>query len=368
MKQVPSKNFPNKRKEKIQSQLKLKHVKQQSITKSAPKKKSSIVKSKLSNSAIVPIKSLKRGVKKGSNVNVNLTLNHWYEVCEIYRKKLKVKMSLAQFLKSDHTSEQFDGSKSQQVSFGKYLKKFDNGELKPIPMKRQRERKYVQVEQKLKMYLNLRSEKYKRDKCGISWNLIREKCLCWAKEFGFDDFKVSAGWIQNTLKIHNLKQIKLHGEAADMSMEEKESLMKPWREEFHKLIEDYNVPQERIYNADQSGIFYQKLPNVLYVDKSKEKEFKGTKQMKDKTRVTMMVCTSASGSRLPLALFGKFKHPQCFNLLNGCDTPLPYYFQKNAWFDNYVTWWWLRNVFLAMAFGDIWQCTVYSHIGQLQCP
>lgn len=168
---------------------------QQSITKSVPKKKSSIVKSKLSNSAIVPIKSLKRGVKKGSNVNVNLTLNQWYEVCEIYRKKLKVKMSMAQFLKSDHTSKQFDGRKSQQVSFGKYLKKFDNGELKPIPMKRQRERKYVQVEQKLKMYLNLRSEKYKRDKCGISWNLICKKCLCWAKEFGFDDFKVSAGWI-----------------------------------------------------------------------------------------------------------------------------------------------------------------------------
>ena len=36
----------------------------------------------------------KRGLKKGSNVNANLTLNHWYEVSEMYRNKLKVKMSM----------------------------------------------------------------------------------------------------------------------------------------------------------------------------------------------------------------------------------------------------------------------------------
>ena len=64
-------------------------------------------------------------------MNVNLTLNHWYEVCDTFRKKLKVKMSMAQFLKSNHTSDLFDGSKSQQVLFGKYL-----NELKPITMKR----------------------------------------------------------------------------------------------------------------------------------------------------------------------------------------------------------------------------------------
>ena len=330
----------------MQNQLKLKKVVGRSsslATKSVPKKKSVVSKSKLSTTSAA--KSSKRGLKKGSNVNVNLTLNHWYEACDTFRKKLKVKMSMAQFLKSSHTCDLFDGSKSQQVSFGKYLKKYDNNELKPIAMKRQRERKYVQVEEKLKAYLNLRSQKYKRDKCGISWILIHEKCLGWATELGFHEFKVSAGWIQNTLKYHNLKRIKLHGEAADMCEEEKQAVMQPWREEFHKLIEDKNVSRDRIYNADQSGCFYQKLPNVLYVDKSKEKEFKGTKQMKDKTRVTIMVCTSASGSRLPLAVIGKYKKPTCFKLLNGNDTPLPYYSQNNAWFDKEVTWWWIKNVF-----------------------
>ena len=119
----------------------------------------------------------KRGLKKGSNVNANLTLNHWYEVCDMYRKKLKVKTSVVQFLLSDHTSNLFNGSKSQQVLLEKYLKKYDKNELKPTTMKRQRKRKFVQLEEKLKSYLILRSQKYKRDKYGISWILNCEKCL-----------------------------------------------------------------------------------------------------------------------------------------------------------------------------------------------
>ena len=101
----------------------------------------------------------KRGLKKGSNVNANLTLNHWYEVCEMYRKKLKVKMSMVQFLLSNHTSNLFNGSKSQQVLLEKILNKYDNNKLKSITLKGQREGKYAQVEENLKAYLILRSQK-----------------------------------------------------------------------------------------------------------------------------------------------------------------------------------------------------------------
>ena len=83
------------------------------------------------------------------------------------------------------------------------------------------------MEEKIKTYLNLRSQKYKKDKCGISWILIREKCLGWATELGFHELKVSAGWIQNNLKYYNLKRIKLYGEATDMSVEKKQAVMQP---------------------------------------------------------------------------------------------------------------------------------------------
>ena len=101
-----------------------------------------------------------------------------------------------------------------------------------------------------------------------------------------------------------------------------------------------------VYNADQTGLFFQKLPNSLYVDKAKKKDYAGTKRMKDKERITLMVCTSADGWRVPLALIGKFKKPVCFQLLpNPKNPPIAYTNQRNAWFDKIVTEWWIRHVF-----------------------
>ena len=86
-----------------------------------------------------------------------------------------------------------------------------------------------------------------------------------------------------------------------------------------------------MYNADQTGIFYQKLQNLMYVQKDNKKQFKGMKQMKDKACVMGMICTAADGFRLPVAIIGKAKKPVCFGLLQpGHSTPLPYKHQKNA--------------------------------------
>ena len=68
--------------------------------------------------------------------------------------------------------------------------------------------------------------------------------------------------------------------------------------------------------------------------------------MKDKERVTLMVCTSADGWRAPLALIGKSKKPVCFQLLtNSSKPPIAYRNQRNAWFDKDTTEWWIHNVF-----------------------
>ena len=34
--------------------------------------------------------------------------------------------------------------------------------------------------------------------------------------------------------------------------------------------------------------------------------------MKDKIQITLMVCTSASGAKVPLAMVGKGEKPHCF--------------------------------------------------------
>ena len=46
----------------------------------------------------------------------------------------------------------------------------------------------------------------------------------------------------------------------------------------------------------------------MYVDKPNKKYYAGDKQMKDKTCITLMVGTSASGKKVPLDVVGKPKN------------------------------------------------------------
>ena len=108
-------------------------------------------------------------------------------------------------------------------------------------------------------------------------------------------------------------------------------------------IAKHNIGKSCLYNADQTGLFYAKLPNRMFVKKGTEKQYAGTKAMKSKDRATLMVCTNAAGEKVPLAIVGKSKKPKCFSL---CEKiPPPYSNQKNAWFDKTVFLWWIREVF-----------------------
>jgi len=66
--------------------------------------------------------------------------------------------------------------------------------------------------------------------------------------------------------------------------------------------------------------------------------------MKDKARITAMVCTSAAGVKVPLAIIGKPKKSRSFRLSPGRGIPKNYKDQKNAWFDRGITKWWVWNV------------------------
>jgi hypothetical protein len=56
-----------------------------------------------------------------------------------------------------------------------------------------------------------------------------------------------------------------------------------------------------------------------------------------------MVCTTANGDKVPLAVVGKSKKPVSFD---NQPPPLPYTNQANAWFDKGITRWWIQQVLL----------------------
>jgi hypothetical protein len=142
-------------------------------------------------------------------------------------------------------------------------------------------------------------------------------------------------------------------------------------------MEKYNVPFERLYNADQTGLFFNKMPNRIYLDKDNA-DFRGVKQMKSKDRVTLMVCTSAAGEKAPLLMVGTAKLPLCFKFLcpNG-KPPMPYTDQVNAWFTKEVTIYWINTVLWPWHkhnFGDVFcillldNCKAHTDLDKSRLP
>jgi Tc5 transposase DNA-binding domain/DDE superfamily endonuclease len=265
------------------------------------------------------------------------TMKDWYIVCKTFEERPNKVVRAKEFLVSDASGSKFSGTRSESSSFTKQLKQYRLGNLQPSDSKKGRVASFPDVESKLVAYINLRATYYKRDKCGLSWDLLRVKAAKFANDLGIEDFKASNGWLNNTLKRHGKIGIRLHGEADDISPNERYKIIDDWKKEtFHPLIEALNVPPECIYNADQTGLFYQKLPNRIYVDKSMKHNYAGAKQMKDKTRITLMVCTSADGCKVPLSVVGKPKKPVCFRLCEQETPPMAYKDQKNVWYDTRI--------------------------------
>ena len=106
----------------------------------------------------------------------------------------------------------------------------------------------------------------------------------WAKEAGIseENFTASNGCISGVLKRNVKISINLHVQAGDLTGKAAAALMCTWLKGFHNQIDDLSVPRARIYNANQTGLFYTKLPNRIYIIKSERENYLWNKHMKSK--------------------------------------------------------------------------------------
>ncbi|GFU86800.1 tigger transposable element-derived protein 1 [Trichonephila clavipes] len=70
---------------------------------------------------------------------------------------------------------------------------------------------------------------------------------------------------------------------------------KALNETLAKIIEDGDYSADQVFNADETGLSWKKLPNRTYIAKD-EKTASGHKAIKD--RVTLLLCSNASGDRM----------------------------------------------------------------------
>ncbi|CAM5112945.1 unnamed protein product [Natator depressus] len=118
--------------------------------------------------------------------------------------------------------------------------------------------------------LNLWLEDMNRKHVPIDGNMLQEKALSLyalfkppAKEGQPSDekeFKASQGWLNSFRNRFNLKNMQTTGEAASAN----EEAAKAYPEQLKKIIEDKGFLPEQVFNADETGLFWKKMPDRTY--------------------------------------------------------------------------------------------------------
>ncbi|GBM22811.1 Tigger transposable element-derived protein 1 [Araneus ventricosus] len=96
------------------------------------------------------------------------------------------------------------------------------------------------------------------------------------------------GWFDNFRKRTVIHSVVRHGEAASSDVKAAENYLKT----FSELIEANGYIPQQVFNCDETGLFWKKMPNRTYIT-AEEKIMPGHKPMKD--RLTLALCANASG-------------------------------------------------------------------------
>lgn len=136
-------------------------------------------------------------------------------------------------------------------------------------------------------------------------------------------FQASNKWLFAFLHRNGIKCKSLHGEAGSVDHDKIRKDIDSLRKNLSEFDEDC------IFNVDETGLFFRLLPKKTYLCPTENRrEARGTKALKAKDRLTLLLCTNATGSvRMPTAMIGTAKNPRYFRF-KAC--PLPYLSQTNA--------------------------------------
>ncbi|UYV68152.1 TIGD1 [Cordylochernes scorpioides] len=135
----------------------------------------------------------------------------------------------------------------------------------------------------------------------------------------------SHGWFERFKIRHSLHSLKLKGELASGDVDAAQEYLS----NFAEIINDNSYTSDQVFNADESGLFWKKMPERTYVSKF-YKSASGHKAAKD--RITILFCSNASGDYImkPLVI-NKSKMPRAFKGVNINNLPVYWRANKEAW-------------------------------------
>ncbi|XP_061756781.1 tigger transposable element-derived protein 1-like [Nerophis ophidion] len=103
-----------------------------------------------------------------------------------------------------------------------------------------------------------------------------------------DDFKASRGWFEKFKKRSGIRYVVRKRETVRADKQG----AKKFVEEFQRFAESEGFLPQQVFNCDETGLFWKKMPKKTYITRE-EKSLPGHKPMKD--RLTLLLCANASG-------------------------------------------------------------------------
>lgn len=196
---------------------------------------------------------------------------------------------------------------------------------------------YEEMENQLYKWFEFQRSK----QCPLSSDLIKAKAKdIFRKVYPEKDesaFVASNGWFERFKRRHGIRFLTISGEklSADLSS------ITPYIHRLRGKMQEMNITENQLYNADESGLYYRLLPAKTFAA-ANEKNAPGRKTAKE--RLTFMLCANADGShKLKTLVIGKSKNPRCFK---GFNNPLLYSNSKNAWMTRHIFKDWFYNDFV----------------------
>lgn len=177
--------------------------------------------------------------------------------------------------------------------------------------------------------------------CPLSADLIKAKAKDIFRKINPEKdesaFVASNGWYDRFKRRHGIQFLNISGEKVSADL----SSITPFIHRLRAKMNEMNITENQLYNADESGLYYRMLPNKTFVAAT-EKTAPGRKSAKE--RVTFMLCANADGThKTKVLVIGKSKKPRCFE---GFNNPLLYANSKNAWMTRHIFKKWFHNNFV----------------------
>lgn len=209
----------------------------------------------------------------------------------------------------------------------RFVKKFNSG---PGLRKTLKQADYPEMEAKFYAWFIQQRDRH----VTLSFDMLVKKARKIFKQcYKKGTFVASRGWLLSFKGRHGL--LKICGEKRSKD----ESAKKPFIEKLSQIIKEKEFLPSQIYNADESDLFWNMLPQQTLV-RSKEK---ATDKNANEGRITFLACTNENGShKLKLLVMGKSKNPKVFR---NKKIPVEYTFSKNTWMTSSIFKDWFHNSF-----------------------